>query len=133
MEIYFKTSDHSSGHCHALYHLWIFQSKRNNFRGLSQKVSRQIVTVCDTLFHQDLAEETIEHYIRKKSNILCSKAAHATEYLILTLLAALPLYTYVFVEKNCFWLYFYSVSSAHPGTIPPVLYSRRSPRLQMYL
>lgn len=29
--------------------------------GLSQKVSRQIVTVCDTLFHQDLAEETIEH------------------------------------------------------------------------
>ena len=38
--------------------------------GLSQKVSRQIVTVCDTLFHQDLAEETI---IPKKSNILCAK------------------------------------------------------------
>ena len=33
--------------------------------GLSQKVSRQIVTVCDTLFHQDLAEETIEHYTEK--------------------------------------------------------------------
>ena len=32
--------------------------------GLSQKVSRQIVTVCDTLFHQDLAEETID-IIRK--------------------------------------------------------------------
>ena len=61
--------------------------------GLSQKVSRQIVTVCDTLFHQDLAEETIEHYTEKIEYPL-RKAAHATEYLILTLLAALPLYTY---------------------------------------
>ena len=58
--------------------------------GLSQKVSRQIVTVCDTLFHQDLAEETIEHYTEKIEYPL-RKAAHATEYLILTLLAALPL------------------------------------------
>ena len=40
--------------------------------GLSQKVSRQIVTVCDTLFHQDLAEET-SNIIPKKSNILCAK------------------------------------------------------------
>ena len=39
--------------------------------GLSQKVSRQIVTVCDTLFHQDLAEES--NIIPKKSNILCAK------------------------------------------------------------
>ena len=61
--------------------------------GLSQKVSRQIVTVCDTLFHQDLAEETIEHYTEKIEYPL-RKAAHATEYLILTLLAALPFYTY---------------------------------------
>ena len=46
--------------------------------GLSQKVSRQIVTVCDTLFHQDLAEETIEHYTEKIEYPL-RKAAHATE------------------------------------------------------
>ena len=37
--------------------------------GLSQKVSRQIVTVCDTLFHQDWEEETI----LKKSNIPSAK------------------------------------------------------------
>ena len=43
--------------------------------------------------HQDLAEETIEHYTEKIEYPL-RKAAHATEYLILTLLAALPLYTY---------------------------------------
>ena len=133
MEIYFKTSDHSSGHCHALYHLWIFQSERNNFRWIEPKVSRQIVTVCDTLFHQDLAEETIEHYTEKIEYPL-RKAAHATEYLILTLLAALPLYTYGLRGKNCFWLYFYSVSSAHPGTnSTSPLFPAGLPRLQMYL
>lgn len=101
--------------------------------GLSQKVSRQIVTVCDTLFHQDLAEETIEHYTEKIEYPL-RKAAHATEYLILTLLAALPLYTYGLRGKNCFWLYFYSVSSAHPGTnSTSPLFPADLLRLQMYL
>mgnify|MGYP000128599952 FL=1 len=101
--------------------------------GLSQKVSRQIVTVCDTLFHQDLAEETIEHYTEKIEYPL-RKAAHATEYLILTLLAALPLYTYGLRGKNCFWLYFYSVSSPHPGTnSTSPLFPAGLPRLQMYL
>ena len=61
--------------------------------GLSQKVSRQIVTVCDTLFHQDWEEETIEHYTEKIEYPI-RKAAHVTEYLILTLLAALPLFIY---------------------------------------
>lgn len=92
--------------------------------GLSQKVSRQIVTVCDTLFHQDLAEETIEHYTEKIEYPL-RKAAHATEYLILTLLAALPLYTYGLRGKNCFWLYFILCHLRIRGRIPPVLYSRQ--------
>lgn len=46
--------------------------------GLSQKVSRQIVTVCDTLFHQDWEEETIEHYTEKIEYPI-RKAAHVTE------------------------------------------------------
>ena len=101
--------------------------------GLSQKVSRQIVTVCDTLFHQDWEEETIEHYTEKIEYPI-RKAAHVTEYLILTLLAALPLYTYGLRGKNCFWLYFYSVSSAHPGTnSTSPLFPAGLPRLQMYL
>ena len=102
--------------------------------GLSQKVSRQIVTVCDTLFHQDLAEETIEHYTEKIEYPL-RKAAHATEYLILTLtLLPCSFIPMIFVEKNCFWLYFYSVSSAHPGTnSTSPLFPAGLPRLQMYL
>ena len=102
--------------------------------GLSQKVSRQIVTVCDTLFHQDLAEETIEHYTEKIRISYCAKQPTPTEYLILTLLAALPFYTYGLRGKNCFWLYFYSVSSAHPGTnSTSPLFPAGLPRLQMYL
>lgn len=101
--------------------------------GLSQKVSRQIVTVCDTLFHQDLAEETIEHYTEKIEYPL-RKAAHATEYLILTLLAALPLYTYGLRGKKLLLALFYSVSSAHPGTnSTSPLFPAGLPRLQMYL
>lgn len=93
--------------------------------GLSQKVSRQIVTVCDTLFHQDLAEETIEHYTEKIEYPL-RKAAHATEYLILTLLAALPLYTYgLRGKKPAFGSIFILCHLRIRGRIPPVLYSRQ--------
>ena len=92
--------------------------------GLSQKVSRQIVTVCDTLFHQDWEEETIEHYTEKIEYPI-RKAAHVTEYLILTLLAALPLYTYGLRGKKLLFALFYSVSSRIRGRIPPVLYSRQ--------
>ena len=42
---------------------------------------------------KNLSKETIEHYTEKIEYPL-RKAAHATEYLILTLLAALPFYTY---------------------------------------
>ena len=90
--------------------------------GLSQKVSRQIVTVCDTLFHQDLAEETIEHYTEKIEYPL-RKAAHATEYLILTLLAALPFYTSW--KKTAFGSIFILCHLRIRGRIPPVLYSRQ--------
>lgn len=101
--------------------------------GLSQKVSRQIVTVCDTLFHQDLAEETIEHYTEKIEYPL-RKAAHATEYLILTLLAALPLYTYGLRGKKLLLALFLFCVSAHPGTnSTSPLFPAGLPRLQMYL
>ena len=90
--------------------------------GLSQKVSRQIVTVCDTLFHQDLAEETIEHSLRK--------AAHATEYLILTLLAALPLYTYgLRGKKLLFALFLFCVISASGDEFHQSFIPGRSPQI----
>ena len=79
--------------------------------GLSQKVSRQIVTVCDTLFHQDLAEETIEHYTEKIEYPL-RKAAHA-------------LYLWSSWKKTAFGSIFILCHLRIRGRIPPVLYSRQ--------
>lgn len=73
--------------------------------GLSQKVSRQVVTVYDSLFHQNWDEEVIEQHARRIEYPI-RKAAHVTEYLILTLLTVLPLSVYGLRGKKLIFVSF---------------------------
>lgn len=61
--------------------------------GLSQKVSMGIVTTFDSLFDQNWEKDTMEDYAEKIEYPI-RKAAHVSEYLILTLLTAIPLGVY---------------------------------------
>lgn len=61
--------------------------------GLSQKVSIGIVTTFDSLFDQNWEKDTMEDYAEKIEYPI-RKAAHVSEYLILTLLTAIPLGVY---------------------------------------
>ena len=97
--------------------------------GLSHRISMSIVTTFDSLSEQNWAEDTIEDYAEKIEYPI-RKAAHVSEYLILTLLTVLPLGVYGVRGKKLFLsLFLFCVFSAagdefHQGFIPG-----RSPQL----
>ena len=60
---------------------------------LSLKVSHKIVVTADKLLKKDLTEEQVEHYV-KKIHYYVRKLGHVTEYFILAVSVAFPLYVY---------------------------------------
>ena len=60
---------------------------------LSLKVSHKIVVTADKLLKKDLTEEEVEHYV-KKIHYYVRKLGHVTEYFILAVSVAFPLYVY---------------------------------------
>lgn len=61
--------------------------------GLSYKVSKGIVRVADKVLDKDLSEEQIEAYA-ERYHYYVRKLAHFTEYFILAVSVAFPLYVY---------------------------------------
>lgn len=123
MEIYFKTSDHSSGVV-MLCTIFGFSNRTEYLPVIEPKVSRQIVTVCDT------SSFIIVDSWKRQSNIIpknrISSAQSSPRHGIPDPdSAGCPAALYYGLGKNCFWPLFYSVSSAHLGTNSPVLYSRQ--------
>lgn len=60
---------------------------------LSYNISYQIVETCDKLFHLEMNETELDGHARA-IEVPLRKAAHMTEYFILTLTVLLPLYVY---------------------------------------
>lgn len=60
---------------------------------LSYKVSSQLVTIADETFHMELTYDQKEAYI-DKIHYYVRKCAHFTEYFILAVTVAFPLYVY---------------------------------------
>ncbi len=60
---------------------------------LSLKVSHKIVVTANKLLKKDLTEEQVEHYV-KKIHYYVRKLGHVTEYFILAVSVAFPLYVY---------------------------------------
>ncbi|WP_342759315.1 VanZ family protein [Kineothrix sedimenti] len=74
----------------------IFQlSEQNGITSsqLSYKVSVKIVTVTDKVLDKDFSEEQIEHYADRIHHYV-RKLGHVTEYFILAVTVAFPLYVY---------------------------------------
>ncbi len=68
--------------------------------GLSLKVSRKIVTTADELLDRQWSDAQIDHYV-EKIHYYVRKAGHVTEYFILAITIALPLYV-VFGLRHVF-------------------------------
>lgn len=60
---------------------------------LSYKVSMKVVTTTDRLLDKNLSEAQIEHYA-ERIHYLVRKLGHVTEYFILAVTVAFPLYVY---------------------------------------
>lgn len=60
---------------------------------LSYKVSTKIVTVADSILDKNLSEEQIVHYA-KRIHYYVRKLGHVTEYFVLAVSVAFPLYVY---------------------------------------
>ena len=125
MEIYFKTSDHSSGHCHALYHLWIFQSKRNNFRRIEPK-SKQADRHClwYPLSSGLGGRDNLTVYRKNRISSAQSSPRHGIPDPDSAGCPAV-LYLWSSWEKTAFGSIFILCHLRIRGRIPPVLYSRQ--------
>lgn len=71
---------------------------------LSYKVSKAVVKVADEVLDKDLSEAQIEAYA-EKYHYLVRKLAHFTEYFILAVSVAFPLYVY---GMRGIWLVFFA-------------------------
>lgn len=60
---------------------------------LSLKVSRKIVTTADRILEKDLSQEQIQHYANRIHHYV-RKLGHITEYFVLAVTVAFPLYVY---------------------------------------
>lgn len=60
---------------------------------MSYKVSKKIIVIADQIFDLDLTEEETERYI-KRIHLPVRKLAHVTEYAVLAITIAVPLYVY---------------------------------------
>lgn len=60
---------------------------------LSYKVSAKLVTTADKLLNKELSEQQIEHYA-KRIHYYVRKLGHVTEYFVLAVSIAFPLYVY---------------------------------------
>ncbi len=60
---------------------------------LSRKVSHKIVVLAEEVLEKDWSEERIEHYTERIHHYV-RKTAHMTEYFVLAVTVAFPLYVY---------------------------------------
>lgn len=84
-----------------MYMIFQFSSQSGaDSAGLSYKVTKGLVIVADHVLHKDLSDAQIEVYV-EKYHYYVRKLAHFSEYLVLAVSVAFPLYVY---GLRGFWL-----------------------------